>query len=117
MRNQKGYTLIELIITLVILGLVVYFLIHFCSQIIVGSEEEEKIVRATNLAISQMEGATSLGLSISSQDWTPSPPFEWNRAVRAIKSDSLGNPTLVEVEMQIRVNRDTVYSLITHLAK
>lgn len=117
MRDQKGYTLIELIVTLVILGLVVYFLVHFCSQVLVGSIEEEKLVQATNLAISQMERATSLGLSVTSQGWTSSSPFEWNRTVTVIRSDSLGNPTLLGVEIQVRENSSIVYSLRTHLAK
>ena len=115
MAKSAGYTLIELIITILVLGMVCYFVINMCVELLAASQEQTQWVEGINLAQSKMEEAERVGTSITSQDWTPSGGYEWRRVVTTLKSES-GNPTLVEIKMEIRKNSQAFYTLLNHFA-
>jgi prepilin-type N-terminal cleavage/methylation domain-containing protein len=99
--NQNGYTLIELVITIIILGLMTYFLGSMCVELLAGSTQQTEQVEMVNLAISQMEEAVKVGVSLTSQGWTSEPPYQWRRTVTTLKSDN-GDPTLIKVIIGVR---------------
>lgn len=114
LRNQDGYTLVELVITIVILGLMTYFLGSMCVELLAGSIQQTKQVEMLNLAISQMEEAIKIGVSLTSQGWTSESPYQWRRTVTTLKSDC-GNPALVEVTIEVKDAFGQTYSLLNHI--
>lgn len=114
LRNQNGYTLIELVITVVILGLMTYFLGNMCVELLAGSTQQIKQVEMMSLAISKMEEAIKIGVSLTSQGWTSEPPYQWRRTVTTLKSDG-GNPTLVKVTIEAKDASEQTFSLINHI--
>lgn len=115
LKKNKGYTLIELVITILVLGLVCYFIINMCVELLLGSTEQTQLVEVANLASTEMEESFRAGVFVSAQGWTSSDVYEWRRTVTTLKSDG-GNPTLVEVKIEIRRDSNTIYSLINHIA-
>jgi len=115
MKNQKGYTLIELVITVVILGMLAYYLGKMGVELLAGSTQQGRQVEMVNLAISRMEEAIKSGVSVTSQGWTSQSPYQWRRSVTTLKSDA-GSPTLVEVTIEVKDASGRIYSLITHIA-
>ena len=114
-RAEKGYTLIELTITILLLGLICYFIAVMSVELLEGTTEQNLLVQVANLAIAKMEEATRTGTAVISQGWTQSGDLEWRRVVSTLKSDA-GSPTLVEVKIEIRKNSDIVFSLENHIA-
>ncbi len=114
LRNQDGYTLVELVITVVILGLMTYFLGRMGVELLAGSTQQTEQVEMLNLAISKMEKTTKIGVSVASQGWTSESPYQWRRSVTTLKSDA-GNPTLVEVTIEVKDALGQTYSLINHI--
>jgi type II secretory pathway pseudopilin PulG len=115
LKKSEGYTLIELTITIIVLGLVCYFVVNMCVELLAASAEQTQSVEGTNLAQSKMEEAERIGTSVSSQGWTTSGGYEWRRVVTTLKSQS-GSPTLIEVKIEIRKNSVTFFSLTNHLS-
>jgi prepilin-type N-terminal cleavage/methylation domain-containing protein len=113
-RKQNGYTLIELVITIVILGMMTYFLGSMCVELLAGSTQQTEQVEMVNLAISKMEEATRIGVNLSSQAWTSEPPYQWRRSVTTLKS-YMGNPTLVTVAIEVKDALGQTFSLINHI--
>lgn len=115
LKKNKGYTLIELVITLLVLGLVCYFIINMCVELLLGSTEQTQLVEEVNLALAKMEESFRTGVFVSAQGWASSGAYEWRRLVTTLKSDN-GNPTLVEIKIEIRKGSNIIYSLINHIA-
>jgi prepilin-type N-terminal cleavage/methylation domain-containing protein len=114
LKKQIGYTLIELVVTIVILGLMTHFLGNMCVELLAGSTEEVEQVDMMNLAVSKMEEAIGIGLNLTSQAWTSEPPYQWRRIVTMLRSDN-GNPTLLRVTIEVKDASQQTYSLINHL--
>ncbi len=114
LENKEGYTLIELVITLLVLGLVCYFIINMCVELLLGSAEQTQLVEEVNLALAKMEESFRTGVFVSAQGWTSSGAYEWRRVVTTLKSDN-GNPTLVEIKIEIRKGSNIIYSLVNHI--
>lgn len=112
--KQNGYTLIELVITILILGMMTYFLGNMCGELLSGTTQEKKQVEMVSLAISKMEQATLMGVNLSSQDWTSETPYQWRRVVATLKSNT-GNPILVKVTVEVKDALGQAFSLINHI--
>jgi len=115
LKNNKGYTLIELVITILVLGLVCYFIINMCTELLLGSTEQTQLVEEANLAQAKMEESVREGVNVSSQSWTTSGAYQWRRVVTTQKSDNC-NATLVEVKIEIRKGSNVIFSLVNHIA-
>jgi hypothetical protein len=105
----------EMIVTLLILGLIAYSFSNMHAHLLSASTEEDILYQATQLAESKLEDAITTGVSVLSQGWTASSPFEWRRIVTTLKP-SAGDPTLVEVKVQVRKGNKVICSLVTHIA-
>jgi prepilin-type N-terminal cleavage/methylation domain-containing protein len=114
LRKEKGYTLIELIVTILLLGMICYFVAVMSVELVEGTTEQNLLVNAATLAIDKMEEATRTGVNVASQGWTTSGDLEWRRTVTTLKSD--GGPTLVEVKIEIRKNSHIIFSIKNHIA-
>lgn len=112
--RQDGYTLVELVITIVVLGLTTHFLGSMCIGLLAGSIQQIKQVEMSNLAVSQMEEVVKTGVNVTSQGWTSVTPYQWRRIVNTLRSSD-GNPTLVEVTIEVKDTFGQKYSLLNHL--
>jgi len=111
-----GYSLIELIVTVVILGLVVASFASFGSGILVQSAENDELAAAIRIARSRMEEAAGMGTGLVSTGWVASSSYEWRRQVDVLRADPNG-PTLVEVRVYVRNSGGLICSLMTHIAE
>ena len=114
-NNEGGYTLIELVITILLSGLVCYFVAVMSVELLEGTTQQNRLVNVATLAIAKMEEAASTGTAVASQGWTPSGDLEWRRVVTTLKSDA-GSPTLVEVRIEVRRNSSIIFSLVNHIS-
>ncbi len=70
LRNQKGVTLVETVITLLIVGLVVLAWINAMRHITRGSVHSKSRLRAQNLALSKLEEAkAAVNMAAQAGDW------------------------------------------------
>jgi prepilin-type N-terminal cleavage/methylation domain-containing protein len=113
---ESGYTLIELIVTIAVIGLVAYSFSIMETGILSATAEDDLLSRAAHLAECKMEESIRTGVLVPAVDWTDADPFEWRRTVQVLKVTST-QPTLVEVEIQVRKGSAIVCSLTTHLAE
>ena len=114
LRKEKGYTLIELVITILLLGLVCYFIALMSVELLRGATEQNILVNVASLATAKMEEAVRTGTDVSSQGWTTSGDLQWRRTVTMLKSDN-GDPTLVEVKIEVRKSSNIIFRLKTIL--
>ena len=115
-KTTSGFTLIELMITIIILGLVGYSFSMMESHIVFETNDQKTLTKAVILAEEKMEGAVAEGTGIQSIDWTDCCGLEWRRSVNMLESED-GTPTLVEVTVEVRSNGKVVCSLYTHVAE
>jgi len=113
--NQGGFTLIELIITVIILGFIAYSFTNMGSHILSASTDNESLYRAVRIGRNIMESSVAVGTTVTAQGWTVSSSLEWRREVRVLKSSG-GQPTLVAIRVSVRKNGAVLCSLITHTA-
>jgi prepilin-type N-terminal cleavage/methylation domain-containing protein len=114
--NVSGYSLIELVISVVILGLVVSSFAAVGNHMLAASAENDRVSKAALIATTRMEESVRNGTGSVSAGWISDPPYQWKREVSVLKSDTEG-PTLVQVRVTVRDDRGVICSLITHLAK
>ncbi|MBU8923384.1 MAG: prepilin-type N-terminal cleavage/methylation domain-containing protein [Bacteroidales bacterium] len=114
--KETGFSLIELIITIAILGLIAYFFSVMQSSILTAASGDDQLTDAVKLAEGKMEVAIQAGTGIQPQDWTADGDLEWKRDVSVLKLDE-GAPTLVEVRVSVRKGQSIVCSLFTHIAE
>ena len=115
LRKKKGYTLVELITTILLLGLVCYFIALMSVELLRVTTQQNILVNVAALATAKMEEAVRTGTDVSSQGWTASGDLQWRRTVTTLKSDN-GDPTLVEVKIEIRKNSSVIFSVENHIA-
>ena len=115
LENEKGFTLIELVVTVLLLGLISYFIALMSVELLRGTTQQNILVNVAALATAKMEEAVRTGTDVSSQGWTASGDLQWRRTVTTLKSDN-GDPTLVEVKIEIRKNSSVIFSLENHIA-
>ncbi len=113
--NKAGFTLIELVITICILGLIAYSFSVMQSCLLSAVKVDCEMTAAANLAESIMEESLRAGVGVESQGWVEKSGYEWRRTVVPLRSSG-GNATLVEVKVEVRRNGGNLCSLITHIA-
>ncbi|MCD6380011.1 prepilin-type N-terminal cleavage/methylation domain-containing protein [bacterium] len=113
--NQSGFTLIELIITVIILGFIAYSFTNMGSHLLSTSTDNESLYRAVQISRNRMEEAVGIGTGVSSKGWTASSSLEWNREVTVLKSSD-GQPSLVAIRVSVRKNGVVLCTLVTHMA-
>ncbi len=114
MRNQDGFSLMELLVTIVILGFVAYSFSTMQMHILYASVEEDDLFNAARLVENRMEETINLGVGTKTTKWIKSGEYEWKRTVTVLKKFGK-NPTLVEVRIQVRKGKEQLCSLITHI--
>ncbi|MBN2072234.1 MAG: type II secretion system protein [Candidatus Krumholzibacteriota bacterium] len=113
--DQSGFTLIELIITIVILGMIAYSFSSMYAGLLSASSHDDMMTRAAQIAENRMEDSVRSGVGIAPVSWTADSGYEWMRDVTVLK-DSGGAPTLVKIEVRIRKDERIICSLVTHIA-
>jgi len=114
LNDDGGFSLVELIITIVIFGFVAYSFSLMQSHVVHQSVNEKILTRALFIAEEKMEESIAEGLSVQPVGWTPYKGVEWRREVTVIKEEN-GSPTLIEVWVDIRKDGRIIYSLFTHV--
>ncbi len=114
--GEKGFTLVELLITIAILGTVVYSFSIMQSQVLSAASEDDKLTGAVKVAEKRMEESILTGASVQPLDWTAEGDCEWRRTVTSLRSSG-ENPTLVEVRIVVRRENVIICSLVTHIAE
>ena len=114
--EEAGFSLIELIVTIAIIGLIAYSFSVMQSGILAAASGDDQLTDAVKLAEGKMEEAIQTGAGIQSQSWTTDGDLEWKREVSVLKSDE-GSPTLVEMTISVRTGQSIVCSLFTHIAE
>lgn len=113
--EKDGFTLIELVITIGILGLIAYSYSVMQSNLLSAVKIDDEMSAAMRLAESMMEDSLRAGIGVESRGWIEASGYEWRRTVVPLKS-SEGSITLVEVKVEVRRNGGNLCSLITHIA-
>ncbi len=113
--DESGFSLIELIVTIAILGLVAYSFSVMQSGILAAASVDDELTDAVKLAEGKMEESIQQGTGIETLGWTLVGNFEWKRDVSVLKSDE-GVPTLVEMTVSVRRGQSILCSLFTHIA-
>jgi prepilin-type N-terminal cleavage/methylation domain-containing protein len=115
-NDESGFSLIELIVTIAILGLIAYSFSVMQSSILAAASGDDELTDAVKLAEGKMEEAIQEGAEIQSQGWTSDGNHEWKRDVSVLRSDE-GDPSLVEMIVSVRRGQSIVCSLFTHIAE
>jgi prepilin-type N-terminal cleavage/methylation domain-containing protein len=115
LRKENGYTLIELVVTILLLGLICYFIAAMSVELLRGTNEQGLLVNVAALATAKMEEAARSGTNVNSQVWTQDNDLEWRRLVTTLKPGGC-SPSLIEVKIEIRKNSNIVFSLENHIA-
>jgi len=114
-RDSRGFSLIELVITIVIFGFVAYSFSLIQSHLNANSGKEILLTKSIVLAEKKMEEAIAEGVSVQSTDWNVEGGLEWKRTISVLRQSG-SQPTLVEVRVDVRKNEKIIYSLFTHIA-
>ena len=114
-RDSRGFSLIELVITIVIFGFVAYSFSLIQSHLNANSGKEILLTKSIVLAEKKMEEAIAEGVSVQSTGWSVDGGLEWRRTISVLKQSG-SQPTLVEVRVDVRKNEKIIYSLFTHIA-
>jgi len=113
--DSRGFSLIELVITIVIFGLVAYSFSLIQSHLNANSGKEILLTKSIVLAEKKMEEAIAEGVSVQSTGWNVEDELDWRRTVTVLRQSG-SQPTLVEVRVDVRKNDKIIYSLFTHIA-
>ena len=113
--DKRGFSLIELVITIVIFGFVAYSFSIIQSHLDINSGREILLTKSIVLAEKKMEEAIVEGISVQSTGWNNESGLEWRRTVTVLRQSG-GQPTLIEVKIDVRKDGKVIYSLFTHMA-
>ncbi len=114
--DTAGFSLVELIITIVIFGFIAYSFSMMQSHIVHQSVREKLLTKSFLLAEEKMEESIAEGVNVQPVDWTSEGGVEWRRSVSILQEQS-GAPTLVEIWIDIRKDGKILCSLFTHVAE
>jgi len=114
-KDNRGFSLIELVITIVIFGFVAYSFSLIQSHINVNSGREILLTKSMVLTEKKMEESIAVGVSVQSTGWNAVGELEWRRTVTVLRQSG-SQPTLVELRVDVRKNDKIIYSLFTHIA-
>ena len=118
-QNKKGFTLIELIITIVIVGMIAIPLSLLLAEMVQSVETAGENNIAVNLARLEMEIVNNLDYdSITSRTTTFGEyPYDVIRDVNEIYSSGDEGLKEISVEVQKSGSEDVLVTFITYLAK
>ncbi len=114
--GSGGFTLVELIITVLVLGLIGWSFSALYSGLLSAATEDESGTGALLLAESVMEKSIGAGVDVATTGWISSSSYQWKRGVTVLRSGA-GGPTLVEVRVRVRDDSGMICSLVTHIAE
>lgn len=114
-RCPKGFTLIELVITIVLMGLLVIPLISMITELMRGSSQHAQNNAVVNLAISKMEEAVNTGV-FTTKDSAYASGYFWVRDTVNLKGSPTDSLIAVEIIIKTKPGAQPIFTLKNHLA-
>lgn len=114
-KKDGGFTLIELVVTIVLLGILAVPLFTLIANMMGGVGQHSESTEAVNLGISKMEEAVTAGVA-ATEDSGYGGRYYWVRDTTRLKGAPADSLVKVEILIKRRPGSAAIFSLINHLA-